>query len=134
MCYGHLYKEFADLKLILSRKTWNRAGLNPIKTDYANAKILSIGSWSVKEEQKKMNSTWVLINCIIYLLFIYMSPDTPIPILSLKTIPVETNLSPLKSFRFIKSKNFIFREDCYDHPLFGNQVLSLLDKLVSFLT
>jgi hypothetical protein len=23
---------------------------------------------------------------------------------------------------------------CYDRPLFGNQVLSLLDKLVSFLT
>ena len=116
MCSGHLYKEFADLKLDSQQKDMEE-------------------SWSVKEEQKKMYNTWVLIICIhIYVLFIYMSHATPIPILSLKTIPVETNLSPLKSFRFIKSKNFIFREDCYDRPLFGNQVLSLLDKLVSFLT
>ena len=85
MCYGHLYKEFADLKFDSQQKDLEE-------------------SRSVKEEQKKMYNTRVLIICIhIYLFFIYMSPDTPIPILSLKTIPVETNLSPLKSFRFIKS-------------------------------
>ncbi len=52
MCYGHLYKEFADLKFDSQQKDMEE-------------------SWSVKEEQKKMYNTWVLIICIhIYLFFI----------------------------------------------------------------
>jgi hypothetical protein len=53
MCYGHLYKEFADLKLILSRKIWNRAGLNPIKTDFVD--WLLIGQRRTKEDEQHMS-------------------------------------------------------------------------------
>ncbi len=69
MWYGHLY-----IKLLS----------NPISVDYYKDYYFE-ESWSIKEEQKKIYNTWVLIICIhIYLFFICMSPDTPIPIYPLK--------------------------------------------------
>ena len=51
MCYDHLYKEFADLKFDSQQKDLEE-------------------NRSVKEEQKKMYNTGVLIICIhIYVLF-----------------------------------------------------------------